>query len=219
MATGRKLVSDEDVSTFFSLVKNKKSVKTCLKQLNINFNQYNTLKKLLNHPDTKWICTKCGEEKYNSSFTKDLQKNKHRQYVPQCKICRSNYVNSIKHTDSFKNYGVKGRKKNRISGIYSASKGNAKKRNLEHTITKDYLIKLFEKQKGLCYYTNKLMHIDITNGQDRYDSISIDRLNSNKGYIENNIVLCRWVINRMKNNLPLNKFLEIIKEIYKYKKL
>jgi len=59
----------------------------------------------------------------------------------------------------------------------------------------------------------------LENIKDNHDSVSIDRIDSSKGYIIGNIVLCRWVINRMKNDLSNSYFLETISEIYKNFKL
>ncbi len=49
-----------------------------------------------------------------------------------------------------------------------------------------------------------------------YDNISIDRVDSSKGYIEGNIVLCKLIINQMKSDLVLDNFLNICKNIVDY---
>ncbi len=224
MSTGRKLVSDNKnknflFNEFITLVKNKQSIKNCLIKLNISLDEYKLLKLELNKPETKWTCSICNIKKPNLEYVKDNYAKKHRHYVPQCKPCRKEYIEKFKTTDSFINSKIKGRKKNRITMIFNSSKGNALKRNLEHSISRLYIEQLYKKQKGLCYYSNQPMYIDLTNQENNENSISLDRIDSNKGYIENNVVLCRWVVNRIKNDLSADKFFNIIKEIYKYNKL
>jgi hypothetical protein len=204
---------------FLLLVKTKKSVKTCLNTLKISIITYNYLKDKLNNPETNWICSYCKIEQPNSNYVKDSSKNKHRKYVGQCKSCRKNYINKFKLTESFKECVKKGRKKNRFTIIYNSSKGNALKRNIEHSISKEYIKHLYDIQKGLCYYTNKKMYTDLTIINTNEDSVSIDRIDSSKGYIEGNVVLCRWIINKVKNDLSTDKLFEVVKEIYKFNKL
>ena len=106
-------------------------------------------------------------------------------------------------------------KKHRLNVIFHSSRWNAKKRKLEHTISIEYLEKLWNDQQGLCYYTNQKMLKDLRNTDNNNDSISLDRIDSSKGYIEGNVVLCRWIINRMKNDIPHDTFLNIVSEINK----
>lgn len=44
--------------------------------------------------------------------------------------------------------------------------------------------------------------------------VSVDRLNSFQGYTKDNIVLCRWSINSMKQDMPLDCFFNMITVIY-----
>ena len=48
---------------------------------------------------------------------------------------------------------------------------------------------------------------------------SEDRINSDIGYSAENVVLCRYDINVMKNNFSIEHFNFLIKNIYEYKKL
>jgi hypothetical protein len=44
--------------------------------------------------------------------------------------------------------------------------------------------------------------------------MSVDRVDSNKGYVKDNIVLCCSIINSMKNTLSTEEFFSIIKVLY-----
>ena len=45
-------------------------------------------------------------------------------------------------------------------------------------------------------------------------SVSIDRLDNSKGYIDGNVVLCCAAVNIMKNDLELTEFKELITILY-----
>lgn len=77
-----------------------------------------------------------------------------------------------------------------------------------YTLTPDIIKAQYEKQNGLDYYTG----LPFENKLD----ISIDRLDSTKGYDPDNIVLTRIVINKMKNNLSQTEFLDLINQIHSY---
>ena len=169
----------------------------------------------INDPEYIYVCTKCKVPKPNKEYSKDKSqaKGKGRGYVTQCKQCRNSYSSSEKVLRSKREKAPFLRKKHRISSIYWSSVTNARNRGLEHSITREYLNELFEIQKGLCYYTNQPMLKDITETENNDDSVSIDRFDSSKGYIKGNIVLCKWIVNRMKNDLDFNQFLNIISQI------
>ena len=44
---------------------------------------------------------------------------------------------------------------------------------------------------------------------------SLDRVDSNKGYTMENVVLCCWAVNVGKNNFPLQTYLDVCKEVAK----
>jgi len=169
----------------------------------------------INNPNYLYTCTTCNKIKPNSEYVIDRKRTSIRKYTSSCKVCRNEYGKSEKVKSRKRERSPILRKKDRISLIYWSSVANARKRELEHSITKDYINKLYEDQKGLCFYTNKPMLKNTILEQDNDDSVSIDRFDSSKGYIEGNIVLCRWVINRMKNDIQFNKFLELISDIHK----
>ena len=173
----------------------------------------------INSLDYLYQCTKCNKLKPNSEYSVSLNKRVEnslgRAFVSQCKSCRANYNSSRKVLDRRKELAPIQRNKHRLNVIFWSSKQNAKKRNLEHSIDLEYIKELFEIQKGLCYYTGKEMFSDTREKENNENSVSLDRFDSSKGYIKGNIVLCRWVINRMKNDINFKDFLQIISEINK----
>lgn len=98
-------------------------------------------------------------------------------------------------------------KKNIIKYLVTAAKGRALKRGLDFDLTEESVLKILCKQKSKCYYTEENM----TYNRDNKTTVSIDRVDSNKGYTIDNIVLCQVVINRMKQALTTKEFLELCK--------
>jgi hypothetical protein len=82
------------------------------------------------------------------------------------------------------------------------------KKGWENDLDMIYLEELLNKQGNKCYYTNKNF------GNDEFNSPSVDRIDSGKGYIKGNVVICRAGINIMKNNLDLESFKKEVCNIY-----
>lgn len=84
-------------------------------------------------------------------------------------------------------------------------------RILESTITNEDLINQYNKQNGCCIYTG--IPLDIINVIRKNSNASIDRKDSNEGYVKNNI---QWVykpINIMKNNYSEEEFIFVCKKV------
>ena len=71
---------------------------------------------------------------------------------------------------------------------------------------------MYKRQEGLCYYSGDKMSFI----QGSPNVMSVDRLDSSKGYTISNSVLCCWVYNNMKQELKEDDFYQTIKAIYKY---
>jgi hypothetical protein len=81
--------------------------------------------------------------------------------------------------------------------IVRAGKDKIRKIPLEFNLTNEYLMELWNKQNHKCALTN----IDMVHKWGFLNSISIDRIDSNKGYIIGNVQLVCRGINHMKNNV------------------
>lgn len=93
--------------------------------------------------------------------------------------------------------------KTRCRSILSRSKI----KNIEFNLTKEFLLELWEKQDGLCYYTNIPMSRYMkTSGFQCWDSPSLDRVNPSKGYVKDNVVWCIFSINSFKQSLSIDEF-------------
>ncbi len=75
--------------------------------------------------------------------------------------------------------------------------------NKEYNLTEEHLMGLWQKQNGLCSYT-KLPLVATAN---QFNTVSLDRIDSNKGYLIGNVHLVCIAINRMKLNYSEELFL------------
>ena len=88
--------------------------------------------------------------------------------------------------------------------FFNFIKINAKRRNINFNITIEYLYKLYIQQNKKCYFTD----IDLVLNKKDCNA-SVDRIDSNIGYEEGNIIWIYKPINTMKTDFQINKFIEL----------
>ena len=143
----------------------------------------------------KWLCKcDCGNEKIVTGY----------HLKGGTKSCGCLREQNRRNSKNWKGYGE-------IPNTYwkSIIRG-AKERNIEFNLTIEYIWKLFLKQNRKC----KLSHIDLFFGVLRKGfTASLDRIDSDKGYVEGNVQWIHKDVNRMKLNLKQDYFIEICKKI------
>ena len=127
----------------------------------------------------------------------------------QCKICEQ--IKDIKFFHNGIICGICRHAYDTIDKKYMEMKSSALRRK------KDWLITLeeFSKIPLFCHYTG----VALTFKRKCRNTISIDRLDSSKGYISGNVVFCCADINRMKQEFKVSYFFELCKDIVVYNKL
>ena len=80
-------------------------------------------------------------------------------------------------------------------------------------LTTAYLVALYEKQEGKCYYTGENIGWGYGKGKAMPNSASLDRLIPENGYVKSNVVWCSFRVNTMKGNLTEKKFYRYIENI------
>lgn len=147
--------------------------------------------------EDKKTCSKCNEEKAVSLFfKKGIGKDNIQRYRADCKDCyNSNWkFRMMSNMSSSENKRKDGRK----------IKGDG--------VNTAFLEKLKEKQKGKCYW----LGIDIDfEMKDKLRKPSIDRLDNNKGYDVDNIVLTTVFANTGRRDATTNQMSEFVKTYLK----
>jgi len=99
-----------------------------------------------------------------------------------------------------------------LSRLLTKIKSRAKIKKQDFDLTIDYIMTLWERQKGKCKLSGLPMTSGIGSGKMK---VSIDRINSNKGYTKRNSQLVRTDVNIAKNDLAQKEFIKICKSVAK----
>jgi len=95
----------------------------------------------------------------------------------------------------------------------------AKKRNKICTLTLEELKSVWESQNGKCVYTGIILEAwNYKKNSNSFYTASLDRIDSNKGYIKGNIQFVSRNINLMKNNISHEETIKLCKIISNYYK-
>lgn len=135
-----------------------------------------------------------------------------------CKECFRNYPcvvkyeknRSIKLSSSLDSGDIKFYLKRKTPCI----KSSAKRKKIPYNLDYKYLLELWNKQNGICYYTglpmcNTMKQKDF----QAWDCPSVDKLDPQKGYTKGNVVWCINAVNSFKQTLNESQFIEILKKI------
>ena len=145
---------------------------------------------------TEKKCTRCHTVLPIENF---YVTKKTKVYASRCKKCELEY-----HTERFSaSY------KRRSITLFHGAKSGSKRRKIPFQITKNDIIYQYEKQNGKCYYSGR--NLSSVTGDENI--MSIDRINSDLGYTPDNIVICCWKVNKMKNTFTSSDFLSLCKDI------
>jgi hypothetical protein len=145
----------------------------------------------------KWLCRcKCGVEKthWQNSL---LSFNGSRK----CKQCANKEMELFDSIGELSSYA------------WCRVITNAKSRNHKIEINQNYAWRLFEQQKGLCAISGKRIFIPQCHENSRSCTASLDRIDSNKGYVIGNVQWVHKDINKMKNIFSMEYFIKTCKEV------
>jgi hypothetical protein len=149
---------------------------------------------------THKTCSICGKIKNKDDFYKSQRGTK-------CKVCvlkiTREYKRQKRKDSEFRETEGKKQKERRVRLWQNTLINDSKKRSKEHDLTVNDINELYNKQNGLCFWfkvplvpSNKLKHPQ---------QPSLDRLDRNKGYTKDNVVLTCYSANigRNENNLEI----------------
>jgi hypothetical protein len=91
-----------------------------------------------------------------------------------------------------------------------------KRSSIKCDIDIKHLFKLWDDQKGLCYYSGLPMKFSkYGDGRNMY-SVSPDQLIADGGYTKTNVVLCCWAVNAGKNSFPINEYINLCRAVARH---
>lgn len=105
-------------------------------------------------------------------------------------------------------------KKDGIKYIISNAKKRADKKGIEFNLTKEILNQMLKDQKYKCALSGVKIYVpERDNGVFSLSQASLDRIDNEKGYVEDNVQFVALGINYMRNRASENEALKFIKEI------
>lgn len=160
--------------------------------------------------DKQKLCSNCG-------LLKDVSEYYESQRGTKCKVCvlekTRNYKKEKRKDPIFRKTEGQKQKERRVRLWFNTLVHDSKRKNIEHSITVEEVQEIFEKQGGLCYWFGVPL---IPSSKHKYpQQPSLDRLDRNKGYTKDNVVICCYTANigRNENDLETWKeFLEVLKK-------
>lgn len=155
----------------------------------------------------KLKCLICGES-FDPSYFDSSEHYAIRGYKDtRCKKCKreQNLKAREEYSDEKKLYKT-------IQDRVFAAKRRAKTKGIPCTITKEFILDLWNKQNGLCAISKIPMTYEIDAGRV-YTNISIDQIEQGKGYTEDNVQLVCMAVNQLKSDWDMNTVKYICKMV------
>lgn len=120
---------------------------------------------------------------------------------------------------SLKGYNMNIKEARSFLGVtVSKTKYSAREtRGLDFTIDIDYIMELLVSQNGKCALTGWPMEFTRSGMQGNGNpyGCTMDRINSDLGYVEGNIQLTCWWPNKVKSNMSNKEFIKMCKDVAK----
>ncbi len=149
-------------------------------------------------------CSKCRAAKPETEFTVNRRGKKYEYPLSYCFGCRHRQQTDNLNSDIDLYLGDRWRR----------VQVRARKTSTPFTITREVLYDLYEMQKGNCFYTDAPMRCRVGEGTS-WDSLSIDKVEPDKGYEHGNVVLCTRRANTIKCDMTLDEMKKWMPDWYK----
>lgn len=150
-------------------------------------------------------CSKCMEIKSENDFYKSQRGDRCKECV--LKVTRKYKRKKRLDPEHRKIEGQK-QKERRVRLWQNTLIHDSKCRNLENTLTVDNINEMFEKQNGLCYWFK--IPLIPSNKYKHPQQPSLDRLDINKGYTKDNVVLCCYSANIGRNENDVDTWINFL---------
>lgn len=153
--------------------------------------------------DGLWLCERCSTYKNKSDF---IYRKDGLIRFRFCKKCKHKGSTKSIH-ESYTGY---------IRNLIRHIKHRASKTGIPYNLDAQYCIDLWDRQNGLCFYTDSISVIGNSNDK-RHNNLSpsLDKIVPELGYTKGNVVWCQQRINVMKNDATLEEMKQWMPEWYR----
>lgn len=160
----------------------------------------------------KSFCRKCFLLKYKKYETEaDRVRDWYERHKKR--VIESSKIRYQKEREKRKNGDIETIMKFRLQKL----RNRAKLKGVSCSVTKEELLQCYKNQQGKCYYSGMPMVLTLEGAgtiEENPYQITVDRLDSQKGYDKDNIVLCCLVANSAKSVLSQEEFFTFIENVY-----
>lgn len=144
-------------------------------------------------------CSTCGQVKDKSEFryrTRSRSGKMEKFQDSECKQCNYQKVKDYRETD----LGA-------AANICRFTKNRAKKKGWEYDLDREWVLDQLNAIGWKCQVTGTPFERIGKNFFDSWTSVSIDRIDSSKGYTKDNVQFVTAWVNKAKSNLPMDQFI------------
>ena len=121
----------------------------------------------------------------------------------------SNEYKNREDKEDYINKQRKWRSNNLIHYRVESAKHRALRKGIVFEIRDEDIVNKLSEQNNKCYISKQ----NISMIENDWYSISLDRLDNSLGYTKDNTIVVTKFVNSSKNDLPLNIFLKMLKEV------
>lgn len=131
-----------------------------------------------------------------------------------CRTCSRDVsrISRLKNPEAHAIYTQRYHRINIFAGMRKNMKRSSKTKRWPAPVPLEYLRDLWIKQDGKCYWSGMSMCKEHGRGKNP-KMASPDRLDCSKGYVDGNIVLCCVWANFARSQIPVDKWIEFMKEL------
>jgi hypothetical protein len=156
----------------------------------------------------RYACRRCNESKRAVEFANiSIASPNPYRFDCVCRACKSKMEmdRRVRKTSSLEGA---------VSYRLISLRNKSKRLKLEFDLDPVFVIGLWNRQCGECFYSGRKMEYAASgSGYAGKNQFSIDRVDPQKGYVRDNVVLCLNHVNTMKSDLTEAEFYQIVHDI------
>ena len=147
------------------------------------------------------VCSKCGRRRAATLFSPRPERPCGRYSC--CKKCKKEFRTKRYHERRIEDPVALW-----LVNALNWSRHRARKQSIEHTLSATQLSEALNKKDKTCVYCDVVFNFRRSH-HDRSDSPTIDRLDPKRGYSEENVAICCYRCNAIKNNATFQELRQI----------